>query len=905
MAEIEDLEIIIKELNRQKITNNGKIKHLENSNSSALNLIDGSTNGDLTSKLNSSIQNIKINATQLDTAISDVKTLLGNLENDLYNTVTDINTSLGGQQVETFNKIGDIKILIDNSEEYDIKTKLIEQVTRIKNGASNLLSSITSIDELLGSSGNSTFDKVGAIINKIDSTDNSQTLNEKIGLQLSSLGGTELKTVVTEIDDNLGPQLVGVANNDFELVAYTQDKKCLFRDSNFIVGENDGYYTMIHIGADIFNNSTNNATAVNYLFQNSINQNDEISFNGGELIFKYLGNTSIDDYQSLRDKLSNCLTGSSLLPNDIKSKTEYLIQVTNDNKNNIQDAVKSVHSLVSTSLNNSLYYLVDQVSDLIKDGNSTISSKVSSVGEILGDGNSIYTEVTSLNTSLGSTGTTSERLNSQIVAIRTDGSVLETEVTSLNTSLGGTGTTSERLTNINSTIDGIVSMSGITSFLVTTAASISNNTVTIVGDDGSGNQSYYYEYSGAINNESQFTLTNVNNSITFINSSGSPITSSNGLCSYLLSLYPVGITLKSNISNKLTSINSITGLNDGVLTNIFSILKNYLKSDSNDVISALNVISTLIIGNSNFTNTLYLSSQELKTSISDDLVSLDSNLTVMSSATTSGNVVSITLGGNLYSIEFQRIGNVSSFEMTNNNIRVDFTNRSSSAIGSCTELVNYLNSMYPIGSKLSLDIKTNIDSINTMLGGSSSSVKGRIGAINRKLLNSPTGVVNVDIGTLIGKLTATSSGVIESDINNLAMMLTDTPSGVIESDIVSINGVLDGHYYNLSIKEIIGSPINNSSQSNLVSILGGDSQTISLKIGDPVCGTSGLAGLIKNNTTVEGSSLVNTEKIDSFNNATNIHDQLVAFIDIFNDNYNTSWSSLAEILSNLPSTQPG
>jgi hypothetical protein len=157
------------------------------------------------------------------------------------------------------------------------------------------------------------------------------------------------------------------------------------------------------------------------------------------------------------------------------------------------------------------------------------------------------------------------------------------------------------------------------------------------------------------------------------------------------------------------------------------------------------------------------------------------------------------------------------------------------------------------------DIATDLKTLNTtQLGASAitstaarlSSLAAMIGGIGSLSFR----VQGLDFGLL-----ASPTGVLSDDLATAAALLVTTPSGVLQSDIGTLNALVNGT---------------------------ASGSTTQARIGDPTTGTSGLAGMIRNN----GSAVNNTgtsaydTKFTAFNNATSLTGQLTAFLDVYTVN---------------------
>ncbi|VBB17735.1 hypothetical protein YASMINEVIRUS_198 [Yasminevirus sp. GU-2018] len=520
----------------------------------------------------------------------------------------------------------------------------------------------------------------------------------------------------------------------------------------------------------------------------------------------------------------------------------------------------------------------------------------------------------------------SDKLTTQIQTLKSSSTQLSTAITDVNSLIGGSSDTNSRVTTLNVTIDGVKSMTGLTSFTFSTTASSSNDVVTIVGNDGTSSQSYSLDVTTVnlgtgtnqtvpISNGGTFTLTcQGTKSITFVNNSGEPITSVQTIADYLAKTYPVGSVLKASTTSKVFAIKNVLGGNKPCLlscaTNIASVIGGnssditsqlgdpgtnstiigQLGGSTSSVVSAMNALSTKLVGNSNYVSSLYNNIVSMNNDLYSGLSSLPNSATyaTIGSITTDGsggiNVgVSNLPGSNgTYNLSGSTISNGissgSQFTLTNGGDTITLYNTSGSSIRNQLDAMNYLRSMYPQGSKLTTCLTDSISSIKIGLGGNGSSVRDRIAKIDSSLLNAPTGVISADLNSVRG-------------------LLVDTPNSTLQSDVETLNTLLNGQSSGSSTVARVGNPVSNSTQSDVSSVIGGSDSDIASRLGDPVAGSSGLSALIK------ASSASNSNDIDisEFTNATNLHDQLTTFLALCQEGrvieINSQVSSLADLVS--------
>lgn len=193
-----------------------------------------------------------------------------------------------------------------------------------------------------------------------------------------------------------------------------------------------------------------------------------------------------------------------------------------------------------------------------------------------------------------------------------------------------------------------------------------------------------------------------------------------------------------------------------------------------------------------------------------------------------------------------------------------------------TNIGSLLGTGYPLATSIGTPPSYLAPSISAMLGGSSSTLVGRI-----------QGLLNI--------ILVTPSEVVRNDLATFANLMVDTPGSSLEGNLRDLNSLLNGDPTTGTMQSRIGSPTANSSLSSLSAIIGGSSSTLAEKLGDPVGGTTGLSGLIK-----AGSASCSTLDCSNFNNSTDLNGQITAFINTMNNGGTLpsgSYTSLADILA--------
>jgi hypothetical protein len=172
---------------------------------------------------------------------------------------------------------------------------------------------------------------------------------------------------------------------------------------------------------------------------------------------------------------------------------------------------------------------------------------------------------------------------------------------------------------------------------------------------------------------------------------------------------------------------------------------------------------------------------------------------------------------------------------------ITFINKGS-IITSVTDIINYFNNYYPIGTIITTNIYQKIQDTRSLLGGNAPGLMNRISTLSSTILNTPTGNVTRDLGTI------------------------KTTIGGGDS----------------TFEHIIGNPtVNGLSSENLFSMIGGDENNLAGRIGDIATGsTTGLAGKFdKNSLSLPTVFDSNTRSTFSYGN--DINTAMINFLSLF------------------------
>ena len=357
------------------------------------------------------------------------------------------------------------------------------------------------------------------------------------------------------------------------------------------------------------------------------------------------------------------------------------------------------------------------------------------------------------------------------------------KITALNTILGNGPTLygqamleSTENYGANILLDGVVTVSGFVTLTITTAATNVSGNVSFVANDGTSGQTYALQYVSSILGAGTFILTCSGKSVTFINMSGITISSASALATYLSTTYPVNAIISNTTNNKvwnqqqvLSSAPSITSM--ATLVNI----ENLLGGSSSDIISrigapslgsvvadvggssttsvesALNALSMQLFNNTITGASLSSQASSLTTALDNTLNSLPNGgtyATVSVAATSDGSGgVNITInaglgsGNGTYNLSSASISGVivngGSFTLSYSSYSIVLYNKLGASIATQAAAISYLRSMYPVGAKIAVSTADKVTGLNTMIGGTGTSTKARLGIIGSTLINTP------------------------------------------------------------------------------------------------------------------------------------------------------------------------
>jgi hypothetical protein len=682
------------------------------------------------------------------------------------------------------------------------------------NSVNNLAETINSniqynniyIEKLGGSSQNQINNVIMSSISVTNASINSLT-------EIVTSNTNDINTIIGGPTDVISPDLITarkklVSHLGINLQTDIQTLSFLV-DDVILINDTDGSNIETKIGDPKINNIKSNLSTL----IGGSNNNISLKLGDPGVNFSSI-NTMIGGNDNIVNNLGNSINTVSLLNQIYPTKIS------------IQDAISNIESMIGVSGSSSIS---QQLGNTGRE-NRSISTLIGGTSSI-----SIYDSIVGssgiLNMIDGTTtdsGNINSKLTSQIQSIKGDSTQLSTAISVINNSLGSLGTLDIKVNNINSIIDGVINMNGLTSFTFTSAAHNSGKTISIIGNDG---YSFNINTNGnSIPTGGAIILTNQTGSetITFINVSD-PITSLNLLLQYLNTTYPVGSIIKSNTLSKLDLLKTLIGgtgktLNEktyniqsligGTSTNITdqignpgtssSIISNIgstLISSQTSIQSCLDDISIILFNDTNFSTNLNNRIKTMNGSLDNGLFSLPSDstyLTISSIYFDGNNGVNLDTNLGIYNINnissINSIGTGNTFELLSSSGTLKLKNSSNNLISNANQMINYLTSMYPNTSTIAINSKDIITSINIMLGGSDdSSSRARIANIDRTILINPTGKITTDLRTIWDRISISTGATIEDSLNTINTLLDGTTSGSnVESRIETINSNLDG-----------------------------------------------------------------------------------------------------------------
>ncbi len=904
--------------------------------SGILSQIDGTTtdSGNIAGKLTTQIQAIRSSGTQLSTAISAIATILGGTELDLYGNVGAANSALGGSGTLISRVATIYNALLASPTSVVITDLATARALLVLSLGATLQADAETLNALLNgtATGSTIEERIAAIFSQISNASSGNVTDELTTfIQAIRSSGTRLSTVISDVSNNVGgtaSDLYGNVNTANTALDGVQSLSGLTSFTVTAAASNPGGNTVNIVGDDDYLSSITYSIA----YSSPIASGNTFTLNTGSKSITFVNNSggSITSAAALAAYLANAYPVSAIIKANTNTKATALKSLLGGNNYSVISNAVAIFSILGGT-NSDLYSNVGAVNSSLGGSGVTTLAKIGS----LGSASSLFsmigvTSLANLTAALGNTGagnsaiaallngstgtslyallvgssgilnqidgTTTDsgnvsgKLTTQIQALNSSATQLSTAISAVNSSLGGSGTTINRTKSVNAALDGVQSLSGLTSFTVTTAATNSSGTISIMGNDGSAGRSYSVDTSvsginlgdgtggtTAIANGSTVTLTHAGsgNTITFVNNSGSSITSASSLATYLANAYPVSAIIKASTSTKTTALKALLGGNNysamsnaaavfailgGTNSDIYSnmnaansslggdgtiierignptqgssasnlaaiiggtstdlatqvgdpgadktIISNIGGSTTN-IQEALNALATILLNNTSFSSSLYTQASSMSTTLDNGLNSLpngNTSATIGSAAASDGSGgVNITMSGlgsanGTYNLPAATItGNIangSTFTLTNGSNNIVLYNRSGATINTQAKALSYLSSMYPATSQIATGVSDKISNgLNKMLGGSATSIRARIAAIDAILLTNPTGVIATDLATARALLVTSLGATFQADVEALNSLLNGTASGsTTQARIVNILSQIDG-----------------------------------------------------------------------------------------------------------------
>lgn len=558
--------------------------------------------------------------------------------------------------------------------------------------------------------------------------------------------------------------------------------------------------------------------------------------------------TAVGALQADLTVIGSSLSGAVSTANTASLKTNLdTLRTAIDNKTTASASagVSALASLVSSAPSGVLKTDISSVIGSV-DGTTTgpLSDKVATVSNLViasGSKTNLVSDVSALKTIVGGSGTLTSRLGALRSSVSSSPTNLTADLTTALGDLGGTGSLAERSNTLKTTLGGSDATTQVNAALTLVGGSgtlasrlsgtsgkiLASPTGNIATDLGSA-QSLVVTSPGSTLQADIQTVNSLLNGTgtgsTIQGRIGAPTV--NATASNLATLVGGTGTLAARIGDPGANFASISSMIGGSATTVATKLGNsgtatladQIASSPVSVQSAITTVSGKLLTPSSVITTP-------SGTLAGDIDSLQTLITASPSATVEADL------SDLYSAVTGNTNHTSAIRTTiltaRSAVRSDSTN---------------LNSA--------------ITSTLTAIGGPQASVYLRIIGLDNLILTTPTGVARTDFATLRNLLVATT-GV------------------TAEADVQSLNTLLDGSGSGSTTEDRIGSPTVNSSSSSLASMLGG-SGSIADRIGDPLTGTTGLAGLIRRGLLDVG--VVNDFDATAYDAATNVNDQITKFL---------------------------
>ncbi len=323
---------------------------------------------------------------------------------------------------------------------------------------------------------------------------------------------------------------------------------------------------------------------------------------------------------------------------------------------------------------------------------------------------------------------------------------------------------------MNPALDGVASMSGtnLSTFTVTTAASNSGGTISVVGNDGTAGRTYSFAYSAPIATGGTFVLTHggTGRTITFVNNGGT-ISSAGALATYLETYCPVNTVLSKAALDKVTALQTLLGATTA----------SNMAGSTASTLTLLGAVTGSDI-NTKVTNLLYQMDQGVSA-----MPTAITSMTVSTKAANGGggaNSVDIVFNDGTPAQTYRLADGSSSIasgstfnlvEVGGGTKTLTLYNRSGGALATQAAFVEYLQNLYPAAAVINPNDTTVIAAVNALLGGTAVGVRSRAAAIWGLLKTTPVTDVSTDLAALRALLVTSLGATLEEDISTVSANL--------------------------------------------------------------------------------------------------------------------------------------
>ena len=177
-------------------------------------------------------------------------------------------------------------------------------------------------------------------------------------------------------------------------------------------------------------------------------------------------------------------------------------------------------------------------------------------------------------------------------------------------------------------------------------------------------------------------------------------------------------------------------------------------------------------------------------------------------------------------------------------------------------------------------IDGDITTLLARIAGGAGTVQADLSTVSGHIdgTTSIAGVLDTKTTVVRDRLLATPGTHINGDITSLKALIVTTPGATAQADVETLNALLNGTAAGSTTQARAGAPTVNDVASNLSAMIG-HTGALAARLGDPVTGTAGLAGLIRNNANTANGGYT----VASFNSATDLYAQLSAFLTLLNE----------------------